>query len=193
MKRVIKREDSEVIRQGLEYIEGRATNNRKLMELLLEEQDGFCAYTEYCLCRGNKKEIEHFNPNLKNTEEDNYYNWFVVAGQWNAEKGRKWEDYQPVLHPTDETLETRILYDEGDYILADLNDIEADNLMKLLKLDDPDLAQERKRYISNKKEEVEDSKWTPKDFFQRLIEKDLACIRFRRAIEEEFGIDLEFK
>jgi len=71
MKRVIKSEDSKVLEQGLEYKDGNSKNNKKLREILLTEQDGFCAYTEYCLCRAHKKEIDHFDPTLKNTPEDN--------------------------------------------------------------------------------------------------------------------------
>ena len=64
--------------------------------------------------------------------------------QWNKEKASKWERYQPILHPTDATFEDRILYLDGDYFTCSSKDTEAKNLIDLLKLDDPILADDGK-------------------------------------------------
>ena len=142
MKRVVKNPNSEILIQGLTYVVN--GNNSGLRDLLFAEQKGFCAYTETYLGRTDKKEIDHFNPTLKGQPTDNYQNWFLIKAQWNSEKSSKWSKFQPVLHPTATDFENRIVYSNGDYHIAKSDDIEAKNLVELIKLDDPDLASERK-------------------------------------------------
>ena len=119
MKRIIKKEDSEITEQNLSYLVGNSANNKKISVILYKEQKGFCSYTEEFIGRTDAKDIEHFNPTLKGTDEDSYNNWFLVKHQWNKEKASKWEKFQPILHPTDATFENRILFLKGDYVLAD--------------------------------------------------------------------------
>lgn len=189
MRRVIKYADSKIINEKLNYIQGNSANNRKIRDILFEEQKKFCAYTDECFSRTDKGDIEHFDPTLKNTSKDNYYNWFLVKHQWNKEKSNRWKTYQPVLHPTAQDFEERIIYDEGDYIAKD-SDEEAKNVIKLLQLDDPDLADERKQYIERKKKEMEDTEQDPFSFFSILIKKDRCRVSYLRAIKEEFGVDI---
>lgn len=191
MKRIIKKEDSEITKQNLTYIEGNSRNNKKISRILYKEQKGFCAYTEMYIGRTDAKDIEHFNPTLKGKEEDSYQNWFLVKHQWNKEKSSKWEKYQPVLHPTDSTFEKRILYIEGDYCLAESEDIEAKNLIDLLQLDDILLADERKKYIRRKRTEIQISELDSDVFFNILIQDDIKQISFLRAIDEEFSLNIQ--
>ena len=189
MRRVIKYAASKIINEKLNYIQGNSVNNRKIRDILFEEQKKFCAYTDECFSRTDKGDIEHFDPTLKNTAKDNYYNWFLVKHQWNKEKSNRWKTYQPVLHPTTQDFEERIIYDGGDYI-AKASDEEAKNVIKLLQLDDPDLADERKQYIVRKKKEMEDSGQDPFSFFSILIKKDRCRVCYLRAIKEEFGVEI---
>lgn len=188
MKRVVKNPNSEILIQGLTYVVN--GNNSGLRDLLFAEQKGFCAYTETYLGRTDKKEIDHFNPTLKGQQTDNYQNWFLIKAQWNSEKSSKWSKFQPVLHPTATDFENRIVYSNGDYHIAKSDDIEAKNLVELIKLDDPDLASERKKYINRKREEILQFGVSPKEYFNVLIEDDLNSIRFIRAIEQEFGVNI---
>ncbi|MFN8283407.1 MAG: HNH endonuclease domain-containing protein [Chitinophagales bacterium] len=188
MRRIVKDPNSEIIAQSLSYKEGNSHNNSRISDILFVEQFGFCAYTEEYLGRADAKDIEHFNPNLKGTEEDSYNNWYLVKHQWNKEKSTKWNN--DILYPTAEDFETRIVYDNGDYRLADKNDVQADNLIKLIKLDDLILADERKRYINRKRNEIEKFNETPEDFFKTLIEQSIEQIKYLRAINEEFNIDI---
>lgn len=190
MKRIIKTEDSEITKQHLNYIVGNSTNNKKISTILFKEQKGFCAYTETYIGRTDAKDIEHFNPTLKGKVEDSYQNWFLVKHQWNKEKSDKWMKYQPILHPTDSTFEDRVLYVDGDYILNDSEDIEAKNLIDLLKLDDILLADERKKYIKRRKSLKELYNVDSIDFFKLLIKDDVKQISFLRAIDTEFNIKI---
>ncbi|WP_233861201.1 HNH endonuclease domain-containing protein [Tenacibaculum piscium] len=188
MKRSIKKVDSEIIKENLNYIVGNSANNKKISNILYKEQKGFCAYTEEYIGRTDAKDIEHFNPKLKGKEVDSYQNWFLVKHQWNKEKSSKWK--QPILHPTDTTFENRILYEDGDYFLANSNDIEAKNLIGLLKLDDLLLAEKRKNYIKRKKLEIETYNVDASDFFKTLINDYIDGVHYLRAINEEFNINI---
>lgn len=190
MKRIIKKEDSEITEQNLSYLVGNSANNKKISVILYKEQKGFCSYTEEFIGRTDAKDIEHFNPTLKGTDEDSYNNWFLVKHQWNKEKASKWEKFQPILHPTDATFENRILFLKGDYVLADSEDIEAKNLISLLKLDDIILADERKKYIKRKKEEMQIFDVDANTFFKILIHDDMKQVSYLRAIDEEFNINI---
>lgn len=188
MRRTVKNPNSEILTQHLSYIVGNSNNNSNISNILFKEQKGFCAYTEEYLGRADARDIEHFNPILKNTQQDNYENWLLVKHQWNNEKSNKW--FEEILYPTDETFEDRILYDQGDYRVNDSSDTKAVNLIRLLKLDDLILADERKKYIRRKKDEIEKYGLSVEDFFKILIEDDLKQISYLRAIREEFGIDI---
>lgn len=190
MRTVPKNNDSEIITGNLNYIEGNSNNNSKISKILYKEQKGFCVYTEEYLGRADARDIEHFNPNLKGTTGDSYSNWFLVKHQWNIEKSSKWGDFQPVLNPTAIDFEDRIVYDGGDYHVSDINDIEAINLIKLLKLDDIILADERKKYIQRKSKELSVYGVSAEDFFKILIEDDIKQISYLRAIKEEFNINI---
>ena len=190
MRRIIKDDNSEIISQNLKYIEVNSTNNSNISKLLFKEQKGFCAYTEEYMGRADARDIEHFNPNLKGTNADDYQNWYLVKHQWNSEKASKWNQFQPVLLPTNPDFNTKIVYDNGDYRVADSNDFESTNLVKLIKLDDLILADERKKYIRRKKDEIEKYGLFAKDFFEVLIKDNINQISYIRAIQEEFNIDI---
>ncbi|WP_188049938.1 hypothetical protein [Flavobacterium sp. GP15] len=190
MRRIVKDVNSEIVTQNLKYKEGDSTNNGKISQILFGEQKGFCAYTEEYLGRADARDIEHFNPKLKDTDADSNQNWFLVKHKWNSEKSTKWDNFQPILYPTDNDFETRIIYDNGDYRVSDSADLEAANLIKLLKLDDIPLADERKRYIKRKALEIETFGVSNEDFFKILIEDNVNQISYLRAIQEEFNINI---
>ncbi|MFH6963334.1 HNH endonuclease domain-containing protein [Flavobacterium plurextorum] len=191
MRRVIKKDDSEITKSNLSYIEGNSNNNLKISKILYKEQKGFCVYTEEYLGRADARDIEHFDPTLKGTKDDSYANWFLVKHQWNKEKSTKWEGFQPILHPTNANFDHRIVYDDGDYHVSDLDDQEAVNLVKLLKLDDIILADERKKYIKRKTKELSLYGESAKVFFKILIDDDIKQISYLRAIDQEFDIDIK--
>lgn len=190
MRKVLKKIDSEITANNLNYIEGNSKNNLKISKILYKEQKGFCVYTEEYLGRADARDIEHFNPNLKGTTQDSYSNWFLVKHQWNKEKSTKWDDFQPILHPTAVDFDERVVYDSGDYRVSDLNDNEAINLINLLKLDDIILADERKKYIQRKTKELSLYGESSEVFFKVLIDDDIKQISYLRAINQEFKIDI---
>jgi hypothetical protein len=167
-------------------------DNKKLAETLCQEQHSICAYTETYLGRTDKKDIEHFNPTLKGTGSDSYENWFLVKAQWNSEKASKWAEYQPVLSPTDDNFEKRIIYLDGEYVANSSTDIEALNLIRILKLDDHELAFERHAYLENLKETLEYSGKEPQQYIDDLLAIRPSLVYFIRAVEEELNVKVNF-
>lgn len=190
MRKAFKNPDSKIVTEKLNYVSGNSTNNKKIAEILFDEQKKFCAYTDEYISRTDAKDIEHFNPTLKGTAQDNYNNWFLVKHQWNKEKSYKWEEFQPILHPTANDFEDRIIYVSGDYIFKSDADVEAKNLISLLKLNDAGLADKRKKYISRKASEISAFGLDANTFFSVLINEDTCQVSYLRAIKEEFGIDI---
>lgn len=190
MKRALKIPGSKITSLDLKYISGNSYNNKKIASILFQEQSKYCAYTDEFLSRTDAKDIEHFNPTLKDTIEDGYNNWFLVKHQWNKEKSYKWNKYQPILHPTANDFEDRVMYINGDYIAKSELDHEAINLVKLLKLDDPGLADKRKKYIARKIEEMRVFGEDAEAFFTTLLKSDPCQVSYIRAIKEEFEIDI---
>ena len=187
MRRVIKHAESLILQGGWLYREGNAANNREIRDILLIEQGYICSYTEIHLSRGVKVELDHFDPTLTGDESNSYDNLFAVSGQWNNEKLAKWGDLQPCINPTHAELEARIVYDNGDYILSDPNDIEAKNLYTLLNIGDADLASRRKRYIERIKKEIISSGKTAEVYLADLFNDYAEGVYFLRALKEEFG------
>lgn len=187
MRKQTKLDNSPVVKNGWQY----PKNQAEISKQLLDEQKNLCAYTETYLGRTDKKEIEHFNPTLKKTDKDGYENWFLVKAQWNNEKGstKRWLEHQDLFHPTDEKFEERIIYTEGEYICHP-DDVEANNLIKFLKLNDEELTIERKNYIARRKESIGNQNTDAKHYFEELYKKEPNRVYFIRAIEAEFSIKI---
>lgn len=189
MKKQHKLNESPIVQNSWQYPKHRP----EIQKQLLDEQNNLCAYTETYLDRTDKKDIEHFNPTLKNTENDGYQNWFLVKSQWNTEKGStpRWLEHQPILHPTNENFEERVRCIGGEYICHP-DDDEAEKLIKYLKLDDPILTSKRKAYLQRRKETILYKGIDAETYFKELLEKEPERVIYIRAIEEEFKIKINF-
>lgn len=191
MRRQEKNIKSKILEKKIEYIPN--GNNSELRQLIFNEQKGFCAYTETYLGRSDQKDIDHFNPSKHLCGRNEYENLFLSKALWNREKSNKWEKYQPILSPTAIDFEERIIYNKDLKIFQakNENDIEAYNLIKILKLDDADLADERKRYIERITDYAKAYGITIQEFINKLIKKNhFEHISFIRSIEEEFIIEV---
>lgn len=184
MKRIFKNPSSEIISKRIIYKNG---DNKKLASILLKEQKNFCAYTEEYIGLNDAVDIEHFNPNLKYSETDSYQNWFMVKHKPNNLKRTSW--IEPILYPVDENFETRLIYSDG-YFLHNPEDIEAKNLIDLLNLNDEIFVKNRKRFIERRKERIAEKEVSPFDYFAEKIENEIESLKYLRAIQEEFEIDI---
>lgn len=185
MKRIIKYSDSEILHGNLKY--NSAANRSEIGKILLKEQKNFCAYTEEYIGINDANDIEHFNPNYKNKTEDSYYNWFKVKHKPNNKKRNNW--IEPILHPSAEDFEKRVIYYEGFY-LHKPEDIASKNLIELLNLNDEIFVNERLKYIGRRKERIAELGISANEYFEERIKKEIWQIRYLRAIQEEFEIDI---
>lgn len=189
MKRIIKSTNSRILEENLRYLKGNSINNALIREILIEEQKGFCAYTESRIKSTDAIDIEHFNENLKYTPEDNYENWYAVEHKWNNKYKKPY--CLPIINPHDDDVESRIWYDipTGIY-MYDSEDIAAKNLVDIIGLNDGNLPKARIDHIQliivlfNESGLNEINEWLKyPECKQQLIE-------FRRAMETAFNIDL---
>ena len=105
--------------------------------------------------------------------------------QQNREKVSKWHDYQPILHPTSADFNERIVCFDGEYLANSSGDEEAINLIRLLKLDDHELAIERHCYLENLKETLDLSGKPAQKYIDDLMSTKPSLVYFIRALEEE--------
>jgi hypothetical protein len=184
MKRIIVSVESPIVIQNLKYKKG---DNSKIRKILLQEQKYFCAYTEEYFGFNDVEDIEHFNPNLKYAKVDSYNNWFLVKHKLNNFKGTKW--IEPILHPTDLNFKDRIIYKDGIFY-NNPDDIEAKNLIELLDLNNEINVKNRKNYIKRRKESILEEGIDPKSYFIDKINNEISTIKYLRAIQEEFNLDI---
>jgi len=191
MRQIHKKANSPI--KDLIYETGKSKNNTKIRETLLKEQHHICAYTETYLGRTSSRPIEHFDPTLKDTTKDGYYNYFICKDQWNNEKGSitRWNKFQPILQPTANDFNARIIFLDGNFH-ANQEDVSANNLIQYLKLNDFGLSKNRQRYIDRKRKEISWRGLSPQAFFDELIQEGPDHVYFIRAIEETFDVLINF-
>lgn len=188
MKFLKKQPNSNILQQQLSY---NVTKDRLLLrELLVQEQQGFCAYSEMFFRSVESIDIEHFDGRLKNSEKDNYFNWYAVLAWVNSHKPKKIAPYLPILNPYAPTFSDRIKYKSGVYYAVNENDTEAENLIKYLGFNKDRLVVDRDKHLKRLKE-----------LFISLFNKDVVTFKsylknhkqelsFITAIEIEFQLDL---
>jgi hypothetical protein len=184
MKRIIKNPNSLIITSHLSY---KKSNNSELSKILLKEQKNFCAYTQEYIGVNDAVDIEHFNPNLKFTPNDSYHNWFMVKHKPNNLKRTNW--IEPILHPSSEDFEERLIYFDG-YFLHNPDDIEAKNLIDLLHLNEEIFVKNRKKYIERRRDRMKEKQLDPIEYFNEKVNSEIDSIKYLRAIQEEFGLNI---
>ena len=163
----------------------------KIRAALIDEQRGYCAYSEQYISPMHAAEIEHFDDSKKNTSDDNYWNWYVVLRKMNQIKMRKKiEKYNPILNPYDPQVSQRICYKAGQFQTVQSPDIEAQNLIDFLGWNDPTLARERNGFINRmKQDKARFFSNDPQGFLDYL--KDYPeNLSFITALEAELNISL---
>ena len=165
------------------------SNARQIRQALYADQIGFCAYTEDRLERTSSWDIEHFDPRLKNTDDDGPDNWYGALHWLNMRKdketGRKIQDLQPMLHPTDPTLQRRVHFFKGEFRARNKGDTAAHNLLRFLYVNHPDLAQQRENELQNYRQILKMLGGDLDTFREFLLSKPRK-LRYVSAVEAEF-------
>ena len=176
---------SKVIEEKLLY--GHQGSRGKIRKYLLKEQLGFCAYSEVYVRNIDSIHIEHFDPRLKNTDNDNYYNWYAVKAWMNENRPKKIDKYLPILSPYNDIYK-RIKYENDAFMPKDNNDKEAINLIKFLGFNKPELVEDRLKHIQRLKS-LKDL--LNDDDFINHFKRNKEELSFITALESEFNIDFK--
>jgi len=163
-------------------------SNTELANLLLREQKNFCAYTEWYFWKNDDFHIDHFDDNLKNTEKDNYYNWYVVKGKTNISKPKLDQRFLPILNPASPELFQRIVYKDGIYQRSDFKDKEAKNLIDFIGANAPKVVEDREIHIDKLKDLRE--QYGNDDSFKDYLKRHKTELSFITAIQYELDLDL---
>lgn len=187
MKFLSKQKDSVVLQSNLSY--NQKKDRLELRKHLLNEQKGFCAYSERYIQETDSHAVEHFNPILKDTNEDNYHNWYVSLTWMNEHKAKKLDErFLPILLPYDENLEHRITYKNGIYQEINRNDIEAKNLIAFLGWNKPEVKADRDAHIARVKKLKE--LCGDEEVFMEMLFSDKLYLSFLTALEYELELNL---
>ena len=187
MRHLVKSEQSEILTKGLKYKDGNSYNNAKIRAILIAEQGGFCAYTEKYIDSITSVDVEHFNDRLKNTDEDNYYNWYAVL-HWLNNRKVSINSYLPILHPYENASQKRVHYQNGVYQVVNAGDTEAQNLIDFLQLNRYELHHERMNGIKRVKYLLEILGGI--DQLKTYLQIDQSSLSFFTALEAELDLDL---
>lgn len=167
MKYLGKISDSKITREDLKY--SVPSQRGKIRQHLLEEQKGFCAYTERHIRENDSCHIEHFDDRKKGTDGDGYDNWYAVL-PWSNERKPGIEKHLPVLVPGWVKISDRISFDEsGVFVANDENDVEAKNLLKLIGINKPEVHRDRAKHVERMRS-LRELCGTDELFFRKLAE-----------------------
>ena len=197
MRFLAKSERSTILTEGLVY---RKRDNRRLRELLLAEQRQYCAYTEQRLQQTDSVDVEHFDPRLKNTTDDDYWNYYAVLHHANQRKRRKERRYVDVdaaffasrfLQEPAETFAMRVGYvaEDGVYEETRRGDTEAAEFIDYLGFNDPELHEVRSKHVARLRDLFRDADWGANQQ-TRWFRDHSEETSFVTAIEETLGVEI---
>jgi len=177
MRYLKKQTDSPLVTRQLSY--DRASDRRQIRELLLEEQHRYCAYSERYIHYTDSCDIEHFDPRLKSTIDDDYWNWYAVLSWMNSHKPKK-------IDPCDPTLASRIRFHSGLFEAVNDSDVEAQNLIKYLRWNHESLVRDRVSHLANLR--FIRGMFANDGEFVEFVRENPENLSFISAIEVEFDV-----
>ena len=68
--------------------------------------------------------------------------------------------------------------------------METKNLINLFNLNDEIFVKNRQKYIKRRKERINEKGVSNEDYFQEKVDSEIDSIKYLRAIQEEFKIDI---
>ncbi len=186
MKYLGKTSDSKIIREDLTY--SVPSQRGKIRLYLLEEQKGFCAYTEKYICETDSYDIEHFDPAKKGSPDDGYHNWYAVRSWINQRKPRKKDEV--MLLPYAEDVARRIKFDSsGLFVVTNPEDIEAKNLLAFIGINRPEVYRDREKHVERIRS-LKSLCGTDDALFFRMMAEHKDYLSYASALECILGIDL---
>jgi len=170
-------------------------DNSKLRTVLVAEQFGYCAYTERRFRPDDSIAIEHFDPQLK--DSDDCRNWYAALQRANQLKRRTQAKFAGAsffgsrfFHDRNQ-LELRIKYcpDDHVYYTDDPNDSEATQLIGFLSANRHETVRCRKEHVGRLKELFSAASWGPKMQLEYLLRHPVE-LDFPTALAAVLGFEL---
>ncbi|MCH2042965.1 MAG: hypothetical protein MK212_02405 [Saprospiraceae bacterium] len=173
-----------VTSQQLSY--SKVSDRSEIKRLLSDDQKGFCAYSECYITEIHSPHIEHFDGRLKNTDEDNYKNWYLCLAHMNLSKPKKIDPYLPILNPQDPDLKEHVIYDKKAHLYYSNPLIEtAINLIKYLGMNKPELVEIRRKHVERIKSIFDVADESLKQYLKNHKQE----LSYITALEAEFDTD----
>jgi hypothetical protein len=180
--------DSLIITNNLSY--ENVGQRMSIRNELINEQQGFCAYSERFIKHSDSVDIEHFDPRKKNTIDDDYYNWYAALHWLNQHKPYLIDPFLPILTPYSLTLAIRIKFENGVFITINKSDVEAQNLIDFLGVNRFEVYTDRSNHLNRIKALKSLCGNNDELFIQKMIE-DQDNLSFASAIEHVFNLDVD--
>jgi len=189
MKFLQKNNNSKILIQNLKY--SNVSHRQTIRQILLEEQQGFCAYSEEFFKKTDTKTIEHFYPKTENSDkEDDYYNWYLVKDHANENKPKKIRDYLPILNPLSSEIKNKLKYLKGTFRYEENElEIETLNFIKFLNLNRYELVKDRQKHLK-RVQKIKDLSQNDDEFFN-LLKEDNFYLSYISILEHELSLNLE--
>jgi hypothetical protein len=191
MKFLSKSNESNIFQQGLVYRRNAAKTNHQLKQLLVVEQNGYCAYTEKYLQPLDAVEVEHLDTAKKYA--DDYYNYYAVIRKANLykkdEKYRGASFLESLFFHNAVAVSERIGFKENVFYEVDENDVEARAFIDFLNLNHPALSGQRATHLALLQSTFNDGRYD-KEAIVRYFKKHPEQLSFLTALEAGLGIPL---
>lgn len=142
-------------------------HNEALLQALLADQHGFCAYSECRITDLHTAAVEHFDKRLKGTDADGPDNHYGVLQVVNQRKRRREKRFAGAAF-----FETRFFQEPGAlgkrlryvpeanaFDPVDPKDTEAAELAEYLGFDEPEVADERRTHVQRLEALFRDAAW----------------------------------
>jgi len=167
----------------------------------MQEQFNFCAYREQRLLSTASVSVEHFNATLKNTEADNYYNWYAVVQfinnrkrdkKYKTEAQAKSSFFGSMFFQNPIELADRIAYSKelNQFYEVDETDTEAAQLIDFLNLNHEQLMKHRANFVQRKQEQFEESGFQSNEEMLAWFRRHPEDVSFVTALESTLELDL---
>ncbi len=157
---------------------------------LINEQQGFCAYSERFIKHTDSVDIEHFDPRKKNTLDDGYYNWYATLHWLNSHKPNIIDPYLPILPPNSPDLTARITFENGLFREVTTGDIEAQNLIDFLGVNKYEVYTDRAKHL-NRINALKNLCGDDNQLFVDKMIEDQDNLSFATALEQKFDLDVD--
>ncbi len=180
MRYLSKTNSSRILAAGWQYT--KKADRDAIREVLRTEQSNYCAYSEDHLGASRDVHVEHFDPRLKGTPADGYWNWYAVTAWMNQHKPHRIDEFEPMPQPHDPTLRQRVRYVGDCFEPCDENDVEVKNLIEFLGMNKREVVMDRCSHVAFVLD-TQQKLGMPLDEFVEWLRRYPPNLRFITALE----------